>query len=72
VTDEKLPLNRVQPCVQIAFAASLLSVIPTPGTAQWLNYPTAGVPRKGDGSANLAAPAPRTADGKPDLSGTVG
>ena len=39
------------------------------GQAQWLNYPTAGVPRGPDGSPNLAAPAPRTADGKPDLSG---
>lgn len=37
--------------------------------AQWLNYPTAGVPHKPDGSPNLAAPAPRTKDGKPDLSG---
>lgn len=39
--------------------------------AQWLNYPTTGaVPRLPDGSPNLAAPAPRTADGKPDFSGT--
>ena len=37
--------------------------------AQWLNYPTPGVPRLADGSPNLAAPAPRTADGKVDLSG---
>ena len=37
--------------------------------AQWLNYPTRGVPRTLDGKPDLAAPAPRTADGKPDLSG---
>src|SRR5882724_6437299 len=37
--------------------------------AQWLNYPTAGVPRTPDGSPNLSAPAPRARDGKPDLSG---
>ena len=37
--------------------------------AQWLNYPTPGIPRLPDGKPNLAAPAPRTADGKPDLSG---
>src|SRR5256885_1935490 len=37
--------------------------------AQWLNYPTAGVPRLPNGQPNLSAPAPRTADGKPDLSG---
>ena len=37
--------------------------------AQWLNYPSAGTPRTKDGKANLTAPAPRTAAGKPDLSG---
>jgi hypothetical protein len=39
--------------------------------AQWLHYPTqTGVPRLPDGSPNRDAPAPRTADGKPDFSGT--
>src|SRR5665213_216068 len=37
--------------------------------AQWLDYPTPGVPRLPDGKPNLTAPAPKTADGKPDLSG---
>ena len=37
--------------------------------AQWLKYPTAGVPRKADGSVNMSAPTPRMADGKPDFSG---
>jgi hypothetical protein len=37
--------------------------------AQWINYPTAGVPKNPDGSPNLSASAPRTKDGKPDLSG---
>ena len=37
--------------------------------AQWLKYPTPGIPRLPDGRANLSAPAPRTADGKPDISG---
>jgi len=37
--------------------------------AQWLNYRTAGVPRLPNGEPNLSAPAPRAADGKPDLSG---
>ncbi|PWT83985.1 MAG: hypothetical protein C5B57_05680 [Blastocatellia bacterium] len=46
--------------------SALLSV---PAAAQWLTYPTAGVPRLPDGKPNLSAPAPRTADGKPDLSG---
>ena len=40
-----------------------------PLSAQWLHYPTPGVPRTPDGKPNLSAPAPKTADGKPDLSG---
>src|SRR6202171_4016518 len=43
-----------------------------PLSAQWLNYPTPGIPRLPDGKPNLTAPAPRTADGKPDLSGIWG
>jgi hypothetical protein len=38
-------------------------------SAQWVNFPTPGVPRTRDGKPNLSAPAPRTAEGKPDLSG---
>jgi hypothetical protein len=34
-----------------------------------MKYPTAGVPRKSDGSVNMSAPAPRLANGKPDFSG---
>jgi hypothetical protein len=37
--------------------------------AQWLNYPTAGIPRTPDGKPNLSAPVPRAPDGRPDLSG---
>jgi hypothetical protein len=44
----------------------------TSASAQWLDYPTAGVPRMSNGKPNLAAPTPRTADGKPDLSGLWG
>jgi hypothetical protein len=40
-----------------------------PMTAQWISYPTAGVPRTPEGKPNLAAACPRTADGKPDFSG---
>ena len=49
--------------------AALLCLAAIPGSAQWLSYPTAGVPKLPDGSPNLNAPAPRTADNKPDLSG---
>jgi hypothetical protein len=40
-----------------------------PLSAQWIHYPTAGVPRTAAGLPNLSASAPRVADGKPDLSG---
>src|SRR6185295_8898776 len=39
------------------------------GSAQWLRYPTDGLPRTADGKFNAAAPAPKLPDGKPDLSG---
>src|SRR6202521_5780139 len=47
----------------------LCALLSTGAQAQWLNYSTPGVPRMRDGKPNLAAPAPRTANGKPDLSG---
>jgi hypothetical protein len=47
-------------------------LIAAPLFAQWLNYPTPGIPRLPDGKPNRAAPAPRTPDGKPDLSGIWG
>ena len=50
----------------IPLIAVLLSV---PAAAQWIKYPTAGVPHLPDGKPNLAAPAPRAPDGNPDLSG---
>ena len=54
-------------------SAVLISVSISPALfAQWLDYPTPGVPRTADGKPNLAAPAPRTADGKPDFTGMWG
>jgi hypothetical protein len=38
-------------------------------SAQWLNYPTAGIPRTPDGKPDLTAPVPRSTDGKPVLAG---
>jgi hypothetical protein len=46
-----------------------LAILSSLASAQWLNYPTPGIPRTADGKPNLSAPAPHTADGKPDLSG---
>ena len=47
----------------------LLTAFGTTVAAQWLNYPTPGIPRTADGRLNLAAPVPKAGDGKPDLSG---
>ena len=58
--------NRLSGAAAVAVLASLLS---TTGAAQWIDYPTPGTPRLPDGTPNLLAPAPRTADGKPDLTG---
>ena len=49
--------------------AVLILMIAAPLAAQWINYPSPGLPRKADGTPNLSAPTPRTADGKPDFSG---
>ncbi len=40
-----------------------------PLCAQWAQYPAQDVPKLPDGSPNYAAPAPKTAQGKPDFSG---
>jgi hypothetical protein len=38
-------------------AALLLTMVPL--IAQWLNYPTPGIPRTADGKPDLSAPTPR-------------
>ena len=48
----------------VAFLAVCL-----PAGAQWLSVPSKNLPRTKDGKADLTAPAPRLADGKPDMSG---
>jgi hypothetical protein len=58
--------NGLSAAAGVAVLASLLS---TNVAAQWLDYPAPGTPRLPDGRPNLSAPAPRTADGTPDLSG---
>jgi hypothetical protein len=37
--------------------------------AQWPSHTTTGAPRIADGKINMTAPAPKTSDGHPDLSG---
>ena len=53
----------------IFVTSSIIAMMIAPAAAQWLKYPTAGIPRTPDGKPNLSAPAPKQADGKPDLSG---
>ena len=53
--------------VPFVILAGLLAASPL--AAQWIQYPSAGAPRKADGTVDMSAPTPRTADGKPDLSG---
>ena len=53
--------------MRVALVVTVLMA--APAAAQWLDYPTTGVPRDSRGKPDLAAPASRTADGKPDLSG---
>jgi hypothetical protein len=40
-----------------------------PLSAQWTRFQDTGVPRDAQGAVRMDAPAPRTPDGKPDLSG---
>jgi hypothetical protein len=59
----------IRACVFIVALAAGGLVPFRPARAQWVDYPTADVPRNADGTPNLAAPSPRTAAGTPDLSG---
>ena len=47
----------------------LVIAMTAPLTAQWLRQRDPTTPRMKDGQPNLSAPAPRAANGKPDLSG---
>ena len=53
----------------VLYAFVMAGMVVGPAAAQWLNYPTKGIPRTADGKPILTAPAPRRPDGKPDLSG---
>jgi hypothetical protein len=53
----------------LAFAFAVVVGLSGSIAAQWRAYPDRDVPHKSDGSVNLEAPAPKTADGKIDFSG---
>jgi hypothetical protein len=67
-----MDISRVS-SARAAWPRSLLSCVllaaAWPLAGQWIEYPTAGVPRRADGTPDLTAPAPRAANGKPDISG---
>jgi len=63
---ESMHRSNIRFVIIIASACVLTSGI---ARAQYLKYPTAGVPRTADGKPNLIAPAPKDADGHPDFSG---
>lgn len=66
---EKTNRSRTLAIRRALTTAAILVVTTAAGSAQWLNYPTAGVPKKADGKVDMFAPAPRMPDGKPDFSG---
>jgi len=44
-----------------SLAAFVIAALPVVASAQWLEYPTPGVPRTPEGKPDLTALAPRTA-----------
>jgi hypothetical protein len=59
----------VRLAIRASLALMLVVICFATAHAQWLNYPTPGIPRLPDGKPDLNAPAPRLPDGKPDLTG---
>ena len=59
-----MPARRLLAALLLAVTTSVAGL-----SAQWPRYKRPTVPRLPDGTVNLAAPAPRWLDGKPDLSG---
>jgi hypothetical protein len=60
-------LDKAQKRTRFTIALAVLFAAAAP--AQWLDFPTRGVPRTKDGKPDLSAPAPKQPDGKPDFSG---
>src|SRR5579862_6991111 len=55
-------------CATLPMALGL--VIAVPVSAQWVKTPPLNAPLTASGEVDLKAPAPRRADGKPDLAGS--
>ncbi len=63
------PIPRSTHRSSVAFVLLMLSFTANSAMAQWVDYPTANVPRTPDGAVDMTAPVPRLPNGKPDLSG---
>jgi hypothetical protein len=63
-----IPVN-ARRLLRAAAVLAALSFLSTALLAQWTKVPPARIPRTADGKPNLSGPLPRAADGKPDLSG---
>src|SRR5215470_14205285 len=55
--------------VHLVTALAVGAILSPAGRAQWEKRTNPAVPKLPNGQVNMDAPAPRTADGKPDLSG---
>ena len=49
----------------LRFIVVVVLALSATASAQWLKYPTAGIPRTPDGKPDLSAPVPRSASGRP-------
>ena len=50
-------------------SVAIAGLMCAPVYGQWVKVPAGGIPKGPDGKPNLSAPAPRSAEGHPDLSG---
>ena len=62
-------LTLVCAAVPLLSSVAIVILICAPVHGQWVRVPAGGIPKGPDGKPNLSAPAPRSADGHPDLSG---
>src|SRR5262245_10655629 len=55
--------------IRLVGVLAIVAGLSTSTSAQWPKHASKNVPKTPSGEPNLNAPPPRTADGKPDLSG---